>query len=161
MTKGFAIAAGNPLLGVSNFLVITLPDDYNIKIGEFPTEVNSSIILNNVKWVIDGDAYHYIYNGDHGYQLKIKVRQSKKKRIHQVRGSRILEKGEFMISSHKASYNLVSKSIGFIKKQEIQELNIHFYCDHTNRIIELEIVGKNITNELKNLINNLKDSICH
>ncbi|MGB9728779.1 MAG: hypothetical protein ACP5GU_05935 [Thermoprotei archaeon] len=159
MTKGFAIAAGNPLLGVSNFLVVTLPDDYNIKIGEFPTEVNNSIILNNVKWVIDGDAYHYIYNNNHGYQLKIKVRNSQRK-IHQIQ-EKILENGEFTISSHKASYSLVSRSIGFIKKQQIQVLNIHFYCDHTNRTIELEIMGKDILSELKNFISNLKESICH
>ncbi|MEM3832483.1 MAG: hypothetical protein QW128_02650 [Thermoprotei archaeon] len=159
MAKGFAIAAGNPLLGVSNFLVITLPDDYSIKAGEIPTEVNTSIILNNVKWVADGEAYHYIYNYNHGYQLKIKVRHFQRK-LHKTQ-ERVLESGEFMISSHKASYNLVNKSIGFIKKQQMQTLSIHFYCDHTNRAIELEIVGKDVLSEVKNFVNNLKESICH
>ncbi len=158
MVKGFTIAAGNPLLGVSNFLVITLPDDWSIRISELPTEVNNSVLIRNVKWVTDGYAYHYIYNNNHTYQLKIKVHKSQKEsHTH----GKVLESGEFKIASHKAFYTLVSKSIGIVKKQDIQILYVHFYCEHTDRTIELEITGKNVIDEAKNLITNFQESICH
>lgn len=159
MVKGFTIAAGNPLLGVSNFLVITLPDDWSVKLSELPSEVNNSVLVGNVKWVTDGYAYHYIYNNDHAYQLKIRIHRFQKET--QVIQGKILESGEFKIASHKASYNLISKDIGFIKKQTVQVLYVHFYCENTNRTIELEITGKDISNELKNLVINFQESICH
>jgi ribosomal protein L9 len=159
VVKGFTIAAGNPLLGISNFLVITLPDDWNIKVGELPTEVNNSVLIGNVKWVTDGYAYHYIYNNEHAYQLKIKVHKSQKE--SQAVQGKVLESGEVKIASHKAYYNLINKDVGFIKKQAIQILYIRFYCENTNRTIELEITGKDISDELKNLVVNVQESICH
>lgn len=107
----------------------------------------------------DGYAYHYIYNNEHAYQLKIKIHGSQKE--FQAMQGKVLESGEFKIASHKASYNLISKDVGFIKKQTIQVLHVHFYCENTNRTIELEITGKDISSEFKNLVTNFQESICH
>ncbi|MFN3805259.1 MAG: hypothetical protein ACK4SY_09400 [Pyrobaculum sp.] len=136
-----AIAVGNRLLGLYNFLVLTLPPGWRVVVMPMASEVFSHREIGGVKWVRDGEVMHFIKDGDFFYTLKIAVRPGKK-----------LKEGGDLIK--------VNKHEGYYKTWEKEgryKVEISYYCPETDRTVKIRVEG------LRDLsmLNYVKFSQCH
>ncbi|MEM0485107.1 MAG: hypothetical protein QW434_10490 [Pyrobaculum sp.] len=135
-----AIAVGNRLMGPYNFVVLVAPPSWRIVIMPMASEVFRHREVDGVKWVRDGEVMHFIRDGGEIYTLRIKVKPGRK----EARGNPIV------INGHGGVY-WVEERGGRLN------LTLHFYCEHTDRTVQIRVEGLRDTSALQFLQN----SKCH
>lgn len=135
-----AIAVGNRVLGLYNFLVLSAPPSWRIVIMPMASDVFRHREINGVKWVRDGEVMHFVRDGGKAYVLKIKAKP----------GRRVGEGEAIFIGGHQGVYR-VSRGRGGLK------LAVEFYCDVTDRTITVELEGL----ENLDILNYIGRSQCH
>jgi len=157
------ISIANPLLGLFRYLVLSVPDGWTLRKGEIASEIGSSIEYNGFRWVIDGEAHHYILNltGEDAYSLDLKCYSGRRP------DSRIMDKlrhpmtGSGNVSGHTFTYGIGEKDIGFFVKKPTRCIRINFVCEETNRGIRIELLGRGSSSGVMSLIESFERSRCH
>jgi len=119
-----AIAVGNRILGLYNFIVLTAPPNWRLVIMPMASDVFRHREVDGVKWVRDGEVMHFIKDGAEAYTLKIKARPGRK----EGRGVPIT------VNGHLGHYAVEERG-GRLR------LTLQFYCDHTDRTLKITIEG--------------------
>ncbi len=123
-----AIAVGNSLLGVYNFLVLAAPPHWKVIVMPMASDVFSYVSKDGAKWVRDGEVKHFVKAGSKFYELEIKVKP----------GNKLEQEGEPIdFGEHRGFYRL--KREGLIKKSET--LVVEAYCPETDRTITVKLKG--------------------
>lgn len=123
-----AIAVGNSILGVYNFLVLAAPPHWRVIVMPMASDVFSYTSKDGVKWVKDGEVKHFVKAGPEFYELEIKVKP----------GNKLASRGEPVdFGGHKGFYYL--KREGIVKKSEV--LVVEVYCPETDRTITVKLRG--------------------
>ncbi|MFN7106393.1 MAG: hypothetical protein ACK4M3_07425 [Pyrobaculum sp.] len=135
-----AIAVGNRLLGLYNFVVLTTPPGWRVVVMPMASEVFRHREVNGVKWVRDGEVTHFLQNGEEAYRLEIVVKP----------GRRRLEGDYIAVNSHEGRYRVRERGGRY-------RLEVSYYCPETDRTIEISIEG---LRELS-ILRHLGYSQCH
>ncbi|MEM0462616.1 MAG: hypothetical protein QXS00_00900 [Pyrobaculum sp.] len=117
-----AIAVGNRLLGLYNFLVLTTPPGWRVVIMPMASDVFRHVEIGDVKWVKDGEVMHFLRDGDGAYPLKISAKPGKKR----LDGERVI------INGHEGVYRVK-------EKKGRLSLELSFYCDVTDRTLKITV----------------------
>ncbi|MEZ0248512.1 MAG: hypothetical protein ABWJ97_04500 [Thermoproteus sp.] len=143
-----AIAVGNSVLGVYNFIVLAAPPDWRVVIMPMASDVFSHMTKDGVKWVRDGEIKHFIKAGRRFYELEVKAKPGNK--LNGLRSwSQTAEVG-----GHRAYVRV--KEEGLFKKKKA--LEVWTYCDETDRTIIVSLKGDEVPEELLRYIGHSK---CH
>ncbi len=151
------VAAANPLYGAVNFVVLTLPPGWRMVAGNLPPEIERIVTVDGVQWVASGSATSYAYNAKEGKMMEIKVRISRKPFKWRKGGA----PERTVVGGHEASYTLTSETVGLLRKRRLEVLVVRFYCDHTNRHIEIKLRGPVQPSALREALQHLVGVTCH
>lgn len=161
-TKEHLIAARNFLMGVTNFLILPLPNGWRMGQGSSPPEVDSNSRRGDYSWVCSGRASQFLVHEDRGAALELLVSISKGKgKRFKPKLSQMRDQGVIPLGGHEASYALGEVEIGFLKKKGAQSLQLALYCDKTNRTIAMEFTGKCSADDLDQILEAMSLLQCH
>ncbi len=91
-----AIAVGNRLLGLYNFVVLKAPPTWRIIIMPMVSDVFRHREVNGVKWVRDGEVMHFIKDGPDTYTLRVVAKPGRKRLA-----------GTSIVNGHSGAYEYV------------------------------------------------------
>jgi len=148
-----SIAAVNPLFGVVNFIVLSLPYGWKVRGEKLPPSVDRIVKISNVKWVSTGKIISLYYSPKNAGTINIEVFEGD--RSGKWSGEDIL------INGHKGIIRGYRVKKGIIKKKWVEVVDVSFYCDVTNRSIRIRMYGLSLIDKLESIRRSLEGSICH
>lgn len=159
----YVLSIGNPVMGVFRYLSLPLPSGWTLKRGEIPSEMSYSKEFNGLRWVVDGEAHHYVANltGDDAYALTLRCSPMKNRTLSLPRGLAVWMRGSTAIAVHNGTYVIGTKSTGFFKREMMNFFKVGFSCEQTARSLELEFLGRGSRENAESLIHALQMVRCH
>jgi len=158
--KKSIVAAHSFFMGSVNFLVISYPKGWQIHAGDFPPEVDRYTVKMGYAWVTVGNVKHYFSSND-GKFVGFEVRVNKKIKKNKLRFLEVYDKGEVNVNGHEAEYVVGKFERGKLFKEQFNALIIRYYCDFTERYIELYYYSKDIKALYREFLGAVVDSTCH
>lgn len=156
------VAAGNYVLGTSNFLILSLPQDWRLFTGLHPAEVDNSTQMLDVRWVTNGRASYLLHSGVPGGKVELTVR------VGQGEVSRWLNAlrqddaaSQIEVDRHQAYYRLRPHRQSWLSRSRGGILEMVLYCDATRRTLALEFSGPEREEDRSALLEALRESRCH
>jgi hypothetical protein len=156
------VAAGNYVLGTSNFLILNLPQGWRLFTGLHPAEVDNSTQVLNTRWVTNGRASYLLHSGVPGGKVELALR------VGQGEVSRWLDAlrqdsavGQVEVDRHQAYYRLRQRKQNWLSRNRGDILEMVFYCEATRRTLALEFSGPEREEDRKALLEALSESRCH
>jgi hypothetical protein len=132
------IAAGNIVVGVYNFVVLSHPDNWRIVPLPASSESFSFTRQGDVKWVSRGVAEHGIRTPQGIIGLKIEVWPGRRDRVSFKELRNASERGRVRFGAHEAKAYVYTKK-GFFTSSRILALLV--YCEYTDRSLLIEFIG--------------------
>ncbi|MCI4371834.1 MAG: hypothetical protein L3J78_04220 [Thermoplasmata archaeon] len=158
-TREHVIAATHFVLGPSNFLVLRLPDNWDLRLGRAPMDVDYTIPWDGVRWAQQGRATALLVDP--------KVRRAIELNVRTARGTiappnmNDARSGTFRLGGHEASYEIGSENLGLFGTKLYRVLHVAHRCDETQRRVDLQFMHKGEADVLENLLPSLAGSRCH
>ncbi len=149
------VAATNPIYGAVNFLVLALPPGWRLVAGNIPPDVEKVVKHGRVQWVTIGISRSYAINRSRGSIVEITVKIREKVRKGVSLGD------EYRVNGHSAFYALGEEKIGFIRRRKLDTIVVGFFCDTTNRYLEIKIRGHRLRGIAEEVLDYLRLSTCH
>ncbi|HEY7347628.1 MAG TPA: hypothetical protein VH599_04860 [Ktedonobacterales bacterium] len=156
------VAAGNYVLGTSNFLILNLPQGWRLFTGLHPAEVDNSTQVLDTRWVTNGRASYLLHSGAPGGKVELAVR------VGQGEVSRWLNPlrqdgaaSQMLVGRHQAFYRLRQRGQPWLSRSRGDTLEMALYCDTTRRTLALEFSGPEREEDRHALLEALGDSRCH
>lgn len=148
-----SIAAVNPLFGVVNFIVLSLPYGWKVRGEKLPPSVDRITKFGNVRWVSSGKIISIYYSREDAGIINIEVFEGDKS--NKWSGDIIL------INGHKGVIRGYRVKKGFIRKKWVEVVDVSFYCEETNRSIRIRMYGSSLIDKLPFIQESLSNSVCH
>ncbi len=148
-----SIAAVNPLFGVVNFIVLSLPYGWKVRGEKYPPAVDKVVRIKNVKWVSAGKIISLYYSPMVAGTIDIDVYEGDK--MGKWNGSDII------INGHRGCVKGYKVKKGIIKKRWVEVIEVGFYCDRTNRSIRIRMYGLSLLEHLDEILKSIPSSMCH
>ncbi len=158
---GFALAVHNPLLGVFNYIVLSLPSGWRVKTGDFPPDLHSSIKVEDVRWVREGTSTSYLYHDQDALRLLVNVRQKQRNENLDSKNITPIETRSVYVNGHEAKTLIGKIARGLLTKKTFEYLRMIVYCDVTKRNIDLTMEGRCDEKTLRAVVDKLQLSKCH
>jgi hypothetical protein len=158
-TRDHVVAATHFVLGASNFLVLPLPENWDLRLGRAPMDIDYTIARDGVRWAQEGQATALLV--DH------KARRAIELTVRTARGSipppKLMEshQGTCRIGGHAASYTLGSANLGLFGTKRYTVLHCTHRCDETQRLVDLRFMHKGTPEMLESLLPPLEKARCH
>ncbi len=143
--------------------MLSLPEGWVVKTGEVPAEVGYSKEFGGYRWVVEGEAHHYVANltGNEVYALSVKCRSAKNALPSISRDLFGAVSGRATVSGHECAYAIGQKKVGFLIKRPMHCIRVSFRCNETSRDISMEMLGRGSSSSAMALIKALNGSRCH
>jgi hypothetical protein len=146
------IAAMNAILGVVNFIILSLPDGWKVISDYLPPSVDRVCRVGRIKWALEGRITSLIVSPFGGGYIDIIV----------VEGNRVRKfDSEFSLNGHEGYYNVRNIKRGFFRRKRYRMVNISFYCKDTNRTLTMSLIIPFIFEDVEGLIEAVSSSVCH
>ncbi|MBE3557759.1 MAG: hypothetical protein IMW89_00835 [Ktedonobacteraceae bacterium] len=161
------VAAGNYVLGSSNFLLLNLPEGWQLFTGLHPAEVDNSIQIGDVRWVTNGRASYLLHSGQPGGKVELALRVGQGEVRRWLDACRDSERAgdpaatQLAINRHRAYYRLRPRKQSWFNRSQGDLLEVVFYCDATRRTLALEFSGPEQEQQHQALLEALGSVICH
>jgi len=158
-TRDHVVAATHFVLGPSNFVVIRLPDRWDLRLGRHPMDVDYTVVYDGVRWAQEGRAS--------GLLVDAQARRAIELSLRTARGSIPPPKldesrpGMCTMGGHSASYVLGSAHFGLLGTKLYQVLHLSYRCDETQRIVDLRFMHRGTAELLEGLLTPLAGTRCH
>ncbi len=156
------VAAGNHVLGSTNFLILSLPEGWRLFTGLHPAEVDNSTQIGDTRWVTNGRASYLLHSGQPGGKVELALR------IGQGEVGRWLNSfhssdpaGQLVIGRHQAFYRLRPRRQSWFSRTEGDILEVVLYCNVTRRTLALEFSGPEQEEQRMALLEALRGVVCH
>ncbi len=149
------VAATNPIYGAVNFIVLALPPGWRLVASNLPPDIEKVVRHGRVQWVTVGVSRNYAVNRSRGSLVEITVK------IREKAGKNVKLGGEYRVNGHNAFYTLGEEKIGFIHRKKLDTIVVGFYCDTTNRYLEIKIRGSRLRGIAEEVLDYLRLSTCH
>lgn len=158
-TRDHVVAATHFVLGPSNFIVIRLPENWDLRLGRHPMDVDYTVPYDGVRWAQEGWAS--------GLLVDARARRAIELTVRTARGSIPPPKlegprpGAFKIGGHAASYSLGSARFGLLRTKLYRVLHVSYRCDETQRLVDLRFMHRGDEELLEGLLTPLAGTRCH
>ena len=158
-TRDHVVAATHFVLGPSNFVVIRLPDNWDLRLGRHPMDVDYTIAYDGVRWAQEGRAAGLLVDAQARRAIELSVRTS--------RGSIPPPKfdasrpGTCKIGGHSAACTLGSAHFGLLGTKLYYVLHVSYRCDETRRLLDLRFMHRGTAELLEGLLAPLAGTRCH
>ena len=154
--KKTAIAVGNVMTGIYNFIVLGIPQQWRVLAVPMASDAFSTIKQGDVKWVTDGIVEHVIRTSDRSATLRIKIKRG----IKEAKGFKELKNA---VSNKEIRFNIHKASVYKYKTKRLwhtdDALGVHVNCPETGRSILVEFI--NGANWIEEVLEFLHESQCH
>jgi hypothetical protein len=158
-TRDHVVAATHLVLGPSNFLVLRLPDTWDVRLGRHPTDVDYTIAYDGVRWAQEGLASALLVEPRGRRAIELTVRTARKSipspRMEAPRP------GLCTVGGHTAAYALGSENLGLWRTKHYSILHVAFRCDETQRLVDLRFMHMGDPAVLEGLVPTLAGTRCH
>jgi|SRR5688572_15284937 hypothetical protein len=158
-TREHVVAATHFVLGPSNFLVLPLPSNWDLRLGRTPMDIDYTIFVDGVRWAQEGQASAML--------LDAKARRAIEMTVKTARGSisppKLLEPrpGTCRVGGHDAAYALGGAHLGLFGTKHYTVLHVAFRCDASQRLVDLRFMHKGPAEMLQDLLPPLERARCH
>ncbi|MEM0482861.1 MAG: hypothetical protein QXM16_08285 [Nitrososphaerota archaeon] len=154
--REFELATGNLIMGRFTWLYICVPEGWTVKLGDYPSDINYTTVVNDSGWVTDGASSYYVVNLVNGdvLELEIRCRKGVKERASSLHGYELVR-----VNGHEACLSLKTIKRG-LRRNLLHQAVIHIPCVNTSRTIELTLTAKSMSeiDEMKKYLPNYR---CH
>ncbi|MEM0365781.1 MAG: hypothetical protein QXD80_00535 [Acidilobaceae archaeon] len=157
MSTKSSIAAGNIIVGVYNFIVLSHPETWRIIPLPGSSESLSFTSQGKVKWVTRGIAENGIRTPNGVIGLRIRVWPGLKKASDFKELNRAFHRRAVKLGGHEANAYIYIDSGWF--KPTNRVLAILTYCNYTNRSLLIEFIGGG--EWVDEIISYISESECH
>jgi len=158
-TRDHVVAATHLVLGPSNFVVLRLPDNWDLRLGRQPMDVDYTVAYDGVRWAQEGQAS--------GLLVDARARRAIELSVRTARGTIAPPKldgfhqGACQVGGHAASYGLGSAHLGLLGTKLYRVLHLSFRCDETQRLVDLRFMHRGEPALLEGLLRPLEGTRCH
>jgi hypothetical protein len=131
------IEAANPLLGSSRFLILRLPETWEIAAGVGRPEVIASHERGRTRWVANGDFWYVLYHTRLGWALEINGRiRPFSNRLETPTGERA------SVGGHPALVRWKTRRRGLPwQRHDVTFMTVEYECPNSERRVALEFSG--------------------
>ncbi len=158
-SRDHVLAASHLVLGPTNFLVLRLPTNWDLRIGRNPSEVDYTFTYEGVRWAQQGQAYGFVIDEQSRQAMELELRTArgalKPPRLEHVQEAR------YTVYGHPATALLGEARYGLFRNKPFNMLHVAYRCDETQRHIVLQLTSRRPPKELGDLLPVLADSRCH
>ncbi len=156
------IAARNFFFGSSYFVILSLPEGWQITRSYLQPDVQSSIQRENLTWVEAGQTDQVVFHPLKrvALDLMIQVKRGRQEQLDQ-KGVQVSTQGSQMTSGHTASYCIGEVKQGLFRRKTAKTLRLSFYCPDLNRTLFLHFTGKCQDSDLREIYESIPFLECH
>ncbi len=158
-TRDHVLAASHLVLGPSNFLVLRLPTNWDVRIGRNPSEVDYSLDRDGVRWAQQGQATAFVIDEKARRAMEFEVRTSrsplKPPRLEHI------QEADYRVGGHKAMALLGEARFGLFRNKPYEVLDVGYRCEETQRHIVMRFTARCDRKELADLLPIVAGSRCH
>jgi hypothetical protein len=158
-TRDHVVAATHFVLGPSNFIVMRLPDQWDLRLGRQPMDVDYTFVFEGVRWAQEGRASGLLVDAQARRAIELSVRTSR----GSIPPPKLDESrpGTCTMGSHPATYALGSARFGLLGTKLYNVLHLSYRCDETQRLIDLRFMHRGASELLEALVKPLAGTRCH
>ena len=158
-TRDHVLAASHLVLGPTNFLVLRLPTNWDVRIGRNPSEVDYTVTYEDVRWAQQGQAFAFVIDESARQAMELDVHTSRVP----LRPPHLehIQEAMYTIDGHSANALLGEARFGLFRNKPFNVLYVAYRCEETRRYIGLQFLSRRPTNELGDLLPLLADTRCH
>lgn len=157
--RDHVIAATHFVLGPTNFLVLRLPGNWDLRIGRNPSDVDYLIEFEGVRWAREGRATAFVIDEKARRAIELDLRTAKGTlRVPMLDG---VQEGSCTIGGHPATSLLGEERFGLRRNKLFRVLHVAFRCDETQRNIGMKFMAQSEPSELSALLPVMAGSRCH
>jgi len=141
-TRDHVVAATHFVLGPSNFVVIRLPDNWDLRLGRQPMDVDYTIPYDGVRWAQEGRAS--------GLLVDLQARRAIELSVRTARGT-------------IPPPQLEAPRAGTCKMggHDYHVLHVSYRCDETQRLVDLRFMHRGTAEVLEGLLAPMAGTRCH
>ncbi len=157
--RDHVLAATHFVLGPTNFLVLRLPGNWDVRIGRNPSDVDYTIAFDGVRWAQEGQATAFLIDEKANRAMEFDL-QTAKKPIKPP----VLEEARASSSSvagHPARILLGGTRVGLLHNKPFQVLHLAYRCEETQRNLSMKFMARCEPGELQALLPSVAGSRCH
>lgn len=158
-TRDHVVAATHFVLGPSNFLVLCLPDNWDLRLGRTPMDIDYTIFFEGVRWAQEGQASSMLVDRKAHRAIELTVRTAR----GSIPPPKLLEprSGACRVGGHEAAYSFGGANLGLFGTKHYTILHITYRCDETQRLVDLRFMHKGPADMLEPLLPALERARCH
>ncbi len=157
--RDHVLAATHFVLGPSNFLVLRLPGNWDVRIGRNPSDIDYTISVDGVRWAQAGHATAFLLDEKAHRAMELDLRTSRGPIKDPVLQGP--EEGHFQMAGHPAQALLGGTRLGLFRNKPYQVLHIAYRCEETQRNLALTFLSRADPAGLKALLPTVAGSRCH
>nr|BAJ49359.1 hypothetical protein HGMM_F01D06C26 [Candidatus Caldarchaeum subterraneum] len=154
--REFELSTGNLLMGRFTYVVVCVPEGWAVKIGDAPSDVNYTTVVDGVGWVLDGSSSYYVVNLVSGEVIDLEVHVKKGLRQTSQRHGNV---AVVNVNGHSATLETHQVKRGLPRKPATK-ITLTIPCQKTSRTVELVFTGKS-GEELEELRKCFPSIRCH
>jgi hypothetical protein len=158
-----ALAANNLLFGVSNFVVLPLPAEWELLRSPFAPEVDRQTRRGDISWVREGRATHLLIHRGRRLTVECRIDIAPRRLALKVpAGARGWSRGQLEIGGHPAAFVIGVHRRGWWPRLRLAILRASFYCEPLGRGIGVELLSEGGEEpHLRELLPALSQLQCH
>ena len=134
------LASANVFLGASNFIVLALPERYNVGGTINPPEVAGTHPARGAAWVLDGRCSHYLRDARTKTSIELLV-QSWRGEARAPKWYVSSEARGVLVAEHDARLIADAIRVGFPRRRTMTRLRAAWSCERTKRSLEIELLA--------------------
>ncbi|HYM39732.1 MAG TPA: hypothetical protein VEY12_06265 [Thermoplasmata archaeon] len=158
-TRDHVIAATHFVLGPTNFLVLRLPGNWDLRIGRNPSDIDYMVEFDGVRWAREGQATAFLIDEKAKRAMELDVRTAKG--ALRAPALESVQEGSCEIGGHPATYRLGETRLGLRKNKPFHVLHVTYRCEETRRSITMKFLARSEPSELAALLPVMAGSRCH
>ncbi len=153
------LAATHFVLGPTNFLVLRLPGNWDVRIGRNPTEIDYTIAYNGVRWAQQGQATAFLIDESAKRAMEFDVRAARGAlRPPLLEGAR---ESSFKVGGHPGSLLHGGMRAGLFRNKHLRVVYVAYRCEETQRNLTMKFMASGDASGLDELPPALAGSRCH
>jgi hypothetical protein len=160
--KKHLLAANNFFLGVTNFLILPLPDSWQLVDVLVPPDVDASFPSKNISWVTSGSAHYLLADPDRSLSIEflLQIKKGNTRRFKPILNP-IEFQGTLWIGKHAATQTWGKMTKGILRKRWEEGLQILLPCDVLQRTLCLTFSGTCSREVLQEILKVIPYAECH
>jgi len=158
-TRDHVVAATHFVLGPSNFIVLRLPENWDLRLGRMPMDIDYTVFVDGVRWAQAGQASALLVDAKARRAIELTVRTARET----VSPPKLVDarRGSCRIGGHDAAYAIGAANFGLFKTKHYTVLHIAYRCPETQRAVDLRFMHKGSPEMLEALLSSVERSRCH